>query len=77
MDFPKITLRAARVNAGLTQGEAAQALHRTKQTIVNWESGATDIRYNDLCAMSELYHMPIEFISLPERKSSIRDNKEE
>ena len=32
----QITLRAARVNAGLTQDEAAKAMGRTIQTIVNW-----------------------------------------
>ena len=36
--MPKITLKAARVNAGLTQDETAHALGKTKQTIVNWEA---------------------------------------
>ncbi len=69
MTMPKITLKAARVNAGLTQEDVARALHRNKQTIVNWESGSTDIRYHDLTAVSELYNMPLEFIELPERKN--------
>ena len=69
MTMPKITLKAARVNAGLTQEDVARALHRNKQTIVNWESGSTDIRYYDLTAVSELYNMPLEFIELPERKN--------
>ena len=37
--MPKITLKAARVNAGMTQDEAAGFLGKTKQTIVNWENG--------------------------------------
>lgn len=69
MTMPKITLKAARVNAGLTQEDVARALRRNKQTIVNWESGSTDIRYHDLTAVSELYNMPLEFIELPERKN--------
>ena len=50
--MPKITLKAARVNAGMTQDEAAGFLGKTKQTIVNWENGVTEIKYRDLCALS-------------------------
>lgn len=35
----KISLAAARVNAGLTQSDVAQMLKVGKQTIVNWEKG--------------------------------------
>ncbi len=66
--MPKITLRAARVNAGLTQVEAAKAMGKTKQTIVNWESGASSIKYTDLVRLSELYKIPIENLLIPEHK---------
>ena len=36
--MPKISLKAARVNACLTQEPAAKAIGETKQTIVNWET---------------------------------------
>lgn len=36
-----ITLKAARVNAGFTQQEAAERLGVAKDTIRNWEKGAT------------------------------------
>ncbi len=65
--MPKITLKAARVNALMTQDEAAKALGKTKQTIVNWEAGMTEIKYRDLVAMSELYEMPIEYLKIPEK----------
>ena len=70
--FPGISLKAARVNAGLTQDEAGRLLNRTKQTIVNWENGVTEIKYRDLEALSELYGMPIEFLRLPEDKKTAR-----
>lgn len=35
----QITLKAARVNAGLTQTEAADALNINRRTIVRWEQG--------------------------------------
>ena len=68
MMFPKIKLKAARVNAELTQEDVAKALHRNKQTIVNWENGVTEIRVNDLIALSDLYGMPIEYLEIPPRR---------
>ena len=68
MEMPKIPLRAARVNANLTQVEAAKAMGKTKQTIVNWESGASSIKYTDLLKLSELYQIPIENLLIPEHK---------
>ena len=35
----RISMAAARLNAGLTQGELAAKLQLSKQTIINWESG--------------------------------------
>lgn len=37
----KVTLKAARINAGLTQAEAAQKLNVSKDSISNWERGKT------------------------------------
>ncbi len=68
MRGPKIKLKAARVNAGLTQTEVAHKLNRNKQTIVNWEKGFTEIKVNDLLALSELYGMPIEYLEIPQRR---------
>ena len=39
--MPKITLKAARVNANLSQGEAAKRLGIAVSTLRNWESGKT------------------------------------
>ena len=68
MTLPKIKLKAARVNAEMTQEDVAKALHRNKQTIVNWENGVTEIRVHDLIALSELYNMPIEYLEIPPRR---------
>lgn len=71
----KITLKAARVNAGLTQDDVAAKMHHTKQTIVNWENGKTDIKYSELISLSELYGMPISYLQLPERKKPPKKEK--
>ena len=68
MRGPKIKLNAARVNAGLTQTEVARKLNRNKQTIVNWEKGFTQIKVNDLLALSELYGIPVEYLEIPKTR---------
>lgn len=67
MVYPKIKLKAARVNAGMTQEDVAKALNRNKQTIVNWENGVTEIKVNDFKLLSELYDIPIDFLAVPEK----------
>jgi transcriptional regulator with XRE-family HTH domain len=39
--MPKITLRAARVNAGYSQKAAAELLEVSNKTLCNWENGKT------------------------------------
>lgn len=41
METTKITLQAARVNAGYTQDTAAKLLGISKKTLVSWEKGRT------------------------------------
>ena len=65
-EFPKITLKAARINAGYTQDGATHAIGKTKQTIVNWERGITEIKWKDLATLSELYQMPPEYLKMPD-----------
>ena len=55
MVYPKIKLKAARVNAEMTQEDVSKALHRNKQTIVNWENGVTEIKVTNLnCFLSDM-----------------------
>ena len=63
---PKITLKAARVNAELTLDEVAERIGKSKQSIENWESGKTPIKYSDLLKLSEIYEMPVKYIRIPE-----------
>ena len=62
VSVPKITLKAARVNAGLTQQEAAEKLGISYQTLSRYEGESGSVRQDMLKKMSELYDMPIEFI---------------
>lgn len=61
----KISLRAARVNAGFTMDEVAKAMKRGKQTISSWENGKTEPKASDLQALCDLYGLSMNNIFLP------------
>ena len=61
----QITLAAARVNAGLTQSDAAKKLGVTKQTLVGWEKGRSEPKIRQAQQMSALYKIPLDNIFLP------------
>ena len=50
----KISLAAARVNAGMTQRDSAKALRISTKTLVNWENGRsfpTMPQIEEICAL--------------------------
>lgn len=53
--MPQITLKAARVNAGLTQSEVAGKLKISTGTLKNWEKGKTFPKQPQIEALCELY----------------------
>jgi len=57
-----ISLKAARVNAGLTQEEAANALGINKSTLISYEAYRTLPNIELARRMSELYALPSENI---------------
>lgn len=61
----RISLTAARINAGFTLDEVAEKLHKSKPTIIAYEKGKTAIDVYTLETLCELYHVPKEFIILP------------
>jgi hypothetical protein len=67
----KISLAAARVNAGMTQEDVAKALKVSKNTIVNWEKGETEPKISRIRELSELYNMPLDNIFLPNKSNLI------
>lgn len=51
----EITLRAARVNAGLTQAEVERRTGFARSTIISWERARTSPRAKDLATLCQLY----------------------
>lgn len=58
----KISLAAARVNAGLTQEDSAKALSVSKNTIVSWEKGDSEPKKSQADTLSQLYGIPLDYI---------------
>lgn len=60
--MPQITLKAARVNANLSQAEAAKALNVSVSTIKNWESGKTFPNQPQIAKICEVYGISYDCI---------------
>ena len=72
--MPQITLKAARVNAGYTQKEAAKLLHISNKTLQNWESGKSYPNADKIAEICILYQIPYDCINfLP--KCSLKAKK--
>lgn len=61
----KISLKAARVNAGLSQDDVCKIVHKTNKTLVNWENGKTRIDEANLLMLCNLYGIDKKYIFLP------------
>lgn len=72
----KITLKAARVNAGLTQLEVAKKLRKNKQTIVNWEMGRSLPDVANFAALCSLYGADGNEIFLSKLSAKSESNRE-
>lgn len=65
----KITLAAARVNAGMTQQDVADAMKVSRQTVIDWESGRRAIRTPYLYMFCRLTGFTEDDILLPEKST--------
>lgn len=65
--MPKISLKAARVNAGLSQSDAAKKIGVAVSTLRNWESGKTFPNQPKIEKMCEVYNIPFDVLFLPKK----------
>lgn len=54
----KLSLKAARVNADLTQAQVAEKLGKNPMTIASWEKGKTSPSIKNLYRLCKLYGVP-------------------
>ena len=70
----QITLRAARVNKGYTQQEAADAIGTTKDIISNWERGVSFPNVLMLQKIEEVYGVSYKDILFFTREYRLKRN---
>ena len=69
----KISLKAARVNANLSQKEAAEKLNVSNKTLCSWENGETFPSAEKIDALCNLYSVSYDNINfLP--NNSLKEN---
>lgn len=73
--MPRISLKAARVNADLSQQEAAKRLGISKSTLQNYESGNTipDILMSR--KIEEVYGFPMDYIFFGSPRQRLKERR--
>jgi len=69
MEYPKITLKAARVNAGYMQKEAAQKLGVSLTTLQNYEGGVTVPKWTMVEKIEATYKFPSCYILFADKSA--------
>lgn len=60
----KVSLKAARVNAGLTQEDVARATGFSRSALFRWEKGDTSPRADKLVQLCNLYRVDMADIQM-------------
>ena len=63
----RVSLKAARINAELTQREVSKIMGINVSTLVNWENGKTSPGIEQFSKLCEIYECPIDTIFLPKK----------
>lgn len=72
----KLTLKAARVNKGLTQEEVAKLVRKSKNTIVNYENGKSSPDIETGKALAALYGLSVDDLIFLPCDCALSTNKE-
>ena len=67
----RLTMRAARVNAGYSQEEAAALLKISPYTLSNWERGISMPKANQINPICELYGVTYDMLIFLPSKSAL------
>ncbi|MDB1684977.1 helix-turn-helix transcriptional regulator [Enterococcus durans] len=68
----QLSLKSARVNAGMTTKEVAERVGVHHQTISKYEKDSSDISVSLLNELSDLYQVPVDYIFLGKEYDLIR-----
>ena len=67
MTAPKITLEAARINAGFTLKQASELIGVSVATLHNWEKDSSSVKVSQVNKIEEVYNFPSEYIFFGKR----------
>lgn len=73
----KLTLEAARVNAGYKQAEAAKKLGITQTTLSGWEKNSTKLSYLDAINIGKIYGVSPDVLFFGNKNEFIRSKRKE
>lgn len=65
MEEFKISLKAARVNAGLTAKNVAEEIEKTEKTVLNWENAKTPISAENFYGLCKIYEIDPDYVRVP------------
>ena len=65
----KVSIKAMRVNRGLTIGDASEKIGVIRQTLSNWEKGVTSPTATQLNKLTKVYECELDDIILPEKST--------
>lgn len=68
----KLTLKAARVNKGMTQKEAATKFGVHYQTLASWEKDNSEMAHSKIKLIPEIYGIPMKNIFFGKENEFIR-----
>ena len=71
----KITLRAARVNAGLSRKEAAKYFSISPETISNYELNSSKVPRSFFTKVEAVYNIPLDYIFFGKEEDFINEQK--
>ena len=69
----KITLEAARKNAGYSQSDAAKLMGVHPQTISAWEKDSTNLSIPEVNKLASIYKLPTDMIFFGNKNEFIRN----
>ena len=61
----KISMAAARINAGLTQKQLARECGVSESTVISWENGKNHPHIKRLPLLEKAYGIPLDFVKIP------------
>lgn len=71
----KLTLEAARVNAGYKQAKAAKKLGITQTTLSGWEKNSTKLSYLDAINIGKIYGVSPDVLFFGNKNEFIRSKR--